>query len=249
MFGDFLDRYCIEILVKERMLLGAIQVELLPVEELVIELVDVAAADDLAGAYGRHRPDDDAGIEGAIDDRLLDGIGGLGLDVEFDVRVLALVALQDPRQRQVGIRDEGVDHPDAERAREAGMDVAHAALEALQIGEQLQTGTVDVTSLVRELETDPATATQAHAQPDLQVLDIAAYRGQAHLQLGLRRCKSAAAGDGAEHTQSPDIAVTDLNGEAARVESHSFPSRQACLDKSSFLVHQSDARITPGNLR
>ena len=42
-----------------------------------------------------------------------------------------------------------------ERAREAGMDVAHAGLEALQIGEQLQTGTVDVTSLVRELEALP----------------------------------------------------------------------------------------------
>src|SRR5580658_540584 len=208
------------------MLLRTVETAGFLIEKLIFQLIDMAPAED------------DAGMEGPVEDGLLDDVRRRGRDVELDIAMALLVTLDDGRDRQVLVGNQRIDDAELEGSGQFEMDAANIGFETLKIGQQLEAGRIDLPSLVGQRKSHPPAPAQPHAQPSFQVFDVAADRRQTQLQFRFRRREAAAPGHGAEDAEQPDIAIADLAVEASRLQSHCFDPRQSSLHSLLFLLRR-----------
>src|SRR5688500_5468407 len=102
------------------MLGAAVEMAGLAIEKAMGQMPQTAASDD------------EPGIEAFVDDRLLDQVRGPDRQVDTDLRVLDLERLEEGRDLEALIGDEGVEDADAECAGQPCMQGADAGLETLQ---------------------------------------------------------------------------------------------------------------------
>ena len=179
----------------------------------------------------------DADVDGSFEYGLLHDIGGRGRDVEFHPRVFCLEGPDQFRNAQILISDQRVDDTQVERAGQILVHAAHIAFEALDVGDQLQTGRIHLESLFSQCKTDTAATAQTYTQPDLQALDVAADGRKPELQLGFCGGKPTAFGDGAENAQQPDIPVAQFRHEVSAVDLHLFASSATMLAQPVIFVN------------
>jgi hypothetical protein len=116
-------------------------------------------------------------MRGPFKHRLFDNVRGRGDDIEFNPRVLGLVAADQFGDAKVLVRYQRIDDTQIERAAQIRMHTAYVTLEALDVRDQLQARGVYLATLLGQGKTTTTASAQAHGQPDFQSLDIAADRG------------------------------------------------------------------------
>ena len=127
---------------------------------------------------------------------------------------------RQPTQRADGrgdvrlrVGDGLVEQHQLQAAAQALVQVMDLAAQVRDRAQHAQRGLVDAAALGREREAAASTPAQAHAEPRFQVLDMAADRRAADVQLEFRGREAAAVHHGAEHAQQPQVDVRDLSGE------------------------------------
>jgi len=179
--------------------------------------------------------DDEAGVQGTVENRLFYDIRSRGRDVELDVGVPLLVAPEDGRDRQVPVGNERIDDAHIEGSAQLEVDAADIRLEAVEIGDELKAQGIDLPAEIGQGKAAAPAPTQPHAEPGFQILDVSADRRQPQLQFLFRRGEAAATRHGAEHAQQADVAVAYLAVEASRIQPHGFDPGQSSLRNLIFL--------------
>ena len=123
-----------------------------------------------------------------------------------------------------GVAGRLVKNRNVQLAAHALVDFVHAAAKSVHPGQQTQRLGIDLFTLRGQRKAGPAASTQGEPQAGFQVLDMAAHRRDADVELQLGRGHAAALGHTFEHAQQANVHIAQLAQRGPALYLHRLPT-------------------------